>query len=250
MDYLDHYYRPDLNGKFKHKSDTLWSQSEGEAVWALCQRKYWRRVWIVQEILLARKLSIHCGDKIIPFQCLATMIARLWDLKREKCLDRYCYAVKVYESGAGRLAKDKSWGRLRFDNQAEALKRLINKYELWESSEVRDKIYAFLGLLDHLNIPQDEGAARIKIDYSSDITCVFNEVYNFLKTDAGHINCEVRLDLISKISRTLEIPPTDPHVQKARDDVNIHLKSLEYLSKPASFSLLDEGVSFWYRRPS
>lgn len=242
MDYLNQYYRPDVNGQFKVKSDTLWSQSEGEAVSALCRRRYWRRVWIVQEILLARTITIRCGDKSVPFQCLATMVARLWDLKRENCLDRYCYAVLVYESGAGRLAKDKAWGRWRFDNRPEALKRLINKYDLWESSEVRDKIYAFLGLLDHLDIPQEPGAARIKIDYSSEITNVFNEVYMLLRTDATHINCEVRLELISKICRVLEIAPTHPHIQKARDDVNMYRRSLQDWPLPEQ----DEGVSLWY----
>jgi hypothetical protein len=32
-----------------------------QALSELCRREYWRRVWIVQEVILARRIIIHCG---------------------------------------------------------------------------------------------------------------------------------------------------------------------------------------------
>ncbi|KAF5635408.1 heterokaryon incompatibility protein het-6 [Fusarium sp. NRRL 25303] len=39
---------------------------EMTAIFALCHRRYWRRVWIIQELYLAKSYVIWCGHKSIP----------------------------------------------------------------------------------------------------------------------------------------------------------------------------------------
>ena len=34
------------------------------AIGKLCQRGYWQRMWIIQEVQLARKLYIYCGGRL------------------------------------------------------------------------------------------------------------------------------------------------------------------------------------------
>jgi hypothetical protein len=46
-------------------SRTFWTSFK-----RLCQREYWKRVWIVQEVILARKLEILFGDKRMPWATL------------------------------------------------------------------------------------------------------------------------------------------------------------------------------------
>ena len=41
-----------------HIRETL---KHSEAVWELLHNKFWSRLWIVQEVLLARRVIIHCG---------------------------------------------------------------------------------------------------------------------------------------------------------------------------------------------
>lgn len=40
------------------------------AVMALFQREYWRRLWIVQEIMLTRRIIVQCGTLSVIWSCL------------------------------------------------------------------------------------------------------------------------------------------------------------------------------------
>ncbi|KJX93497.1 hypothetical protein TI39_contig4305g00001 [Zymoseptoria brevis] len=45
-------------------SGKLWRKGEGAAIRALCERRYWTRLWVLQELTLAdNKIEIMCGDK-------------------------------------------------------------------------------------------------------------------------------------------------------------------------------------------
>ncbi len=39
-----------------------------EAVASLCRREYWERLWIIQEVVLAAQIDIHCGEEVLPWE--------------------------------------------------------------------------------------------------------------------------------------------------------------------------------------
>jgi ankyrin repeat protein len=41
---------------------------------SLCYRPYWRRLWILQEIVFARCIWLMCGDRISPWQCFRDVL--------------------------------------------------------------------------------------------------------------------------------------------------------------------------------
>ena len=47
----------------------------------LIWRTYWRRVWIIQEVMLARQIKIHCGAQAVSWDVLRYIdpISKLWD---------------------------------------------------------------------------------------------------------------------------------------------------------------------------
>ena len=47
--------------------DTFWSSTADEAMFAICNRRYWTRAWIVQEIQLAKQIFIYCGSAKVPW---------------------------------------------------------------------------------------------------------------------------------------------------------------------------------------
>lgn len=51
-----------------------------DAVVSLLSRPYWRRIWIVQEVILPPTVFIICGELIIPFGLLALAVAALMEL--------------------------------------------------------------------------------------------------------------------------------------------------------------------------
>ncbi|KAF4427474.1 Heterokaryon incompatibility 6 OR allele [Fusarium acutatum] len=50
---------------------------EGKALSALCYRTYWRRVWIIQELHLARSFVVWCGAKFIPRDTIEDSVGAL-----------------------------------------------------------------------------------------------------------------------------------------------------------------------------
>lgn len=42
--------------------------SNWEAVARLCEREYWDRLWIIQEVVLAAQIDVHCGERMLPWE--------------------------------------------------------------------------------------------------------------------------------------------------------------------------------------
>ena len=53
------YWRP------KRKFPKMWTRKSGPALLGLCMRPYWQRLWILQEIMLARAINILCGKDTV-----------------------------------------------------------------------------------------------------------------------------------------------------------------------------------------
>ncbi|KAI4648724.1 uncharacterized protein J4E79_009795 [Alternaria viburni] len=53
------------------------TSTEDRSITALCNRRYWSRMWIIQEVMLADYLEIHCGSKIVS---LSSLVLSLEDL--------------------------------------------------------------------------------------------------------------------------------------------------------------------------
>jgi hypothetical protein len=49
-----------------HNADTsvwMWSAREWRALCKLFEREYWSRIWVIQEVVLARKVVLYCGNR-------------------------------------------------------------------------------------------------------------------------------------------------------------------------------------------
>ena len=59
----------------------LWSKKEGRALVELFERPYWRRMWIIQEIIHAGRLTVCCGNKWFEWDALESLFLKLKKLK-------------------------------------------------------------------------------------------------------------------------------------------------------------------------
>lgn len=81
---MDFLVKRDLRPSGVYNPRRFWSAGIAKAVLALCERQYWTRIWIVQELWLARDVLIYCGLKTIPWRALqsffdeATRIFPTW----------------------------------------------------------------------------------------------------------------------------------------------------------------------------
>ena len=132
--------------------DKFWTLKQAEGVLALCERNYWKRIWIVQEVMLARQATIYCGSKNIcwsSFESLVEDLQRISSRGREKHTP--CVS-SILASPAIVIGMAKS----AWNGELQPLTRLLQVYRDHEATNLRDKVYALLGLAhDRSSIPID-----------------------------------------------------------------------------------------------
>lgn len=58
---------------------------------ALCAREYWTRIWVLQEVHLAREVDFHIGDQTVSLKLLSGAFALL------QALQKYLFAMAPHD---------------------------------------------------------------------------------------------------------------------------------------------------------
>lgn len=134
----------------------------------LVHREYWKRAWIIQECLLGKDVQIFCGHASASWEEFLTMYMMLIDKEPR---------AKVYNWGY----VDDEWTTItRFDHIAGQRSRMdkfpchladiVTYFVAAESTDPRDMLYAFLGLMKE----SDPGHPRRMVaDYTVTATELF-----------------------------------------------------------------------------
>lgn len=137
------------------------------ALLALCSRLYWHRLWVLQELKLAKRKDLMCGSMVIPwqhFERIMVLIDGGFDESTPFALSgrtRY-----VCNSAAMRMI------RLMGTPDETSLWDLLNMSVHLRCEEVRDKVYALCGLAT------TEGAS-IDADYDIEIPILMNNILKY-----------------------------------------------------------------------
>jgi hypothetical protein len=163
-----------------------------DAIYDVDQRPYWHRLWVIQEIVVAAKLEVMCGDSFIPWRTFTWSWVEFFadHFTKVQGMNRRL-APPVDWSPVLPL---RSWRRTNID-----LKFALALTGSSCASDPRDKIYALLGLID-------KGAGQhIIVDYTIAPCTVFLEATLAVIKDWKHDKAAIRErkleDLLSHISK-------------------------------------------------
>jgi Heterokaryon incompatibility protein (HET) len=136
-----------------------------EAILSWCRRTYWRRMWVIQEIQLAKSLSIYCGEESIMWAEFAS--ARQWVIKFNEPFEseREAYEAMI-SSLPARMDDLRSKARARHTP-------LIEWLETFENSlftDPKDKVYALIGLAS------DCQKGELSVDCSKSLSQIWLDV--------------------------------------------------------------------------
>lgn len=112
-----------------------------EALQSLLEKPYWSRIWIVQELMLAKDVMFYCGTKSFGWHQLASL--------RQKIKTHVVHHDSLGISkctGSVMIAQKMLWDNLPPNDQHLPLSDLLMTYGRHKSSDIRDKVYALLGL--------------------------------------------------------------------------------------------------------
>ncbi|KAF3039407.1 hypothetical protein E8E12_008758 [Didymella heteroderae] len=138
-------------------------RKEETALRLFCAQSYFSRIWIVQEVLLARRLHFFCG----PYACSWEDLVIFWKLKDHQ---GYIIAPSLWVDDLSLLSEELVDAKERFGHDLDHASLQINPVKLLEvarhrhCADFRDRVYAFLGLLQQALQP-----VSFEIDYQSSL---------------------------------------------------------------------------------
>ena len=148
-------------------SSETFSFIEINSIYHLLHREYWTRVWIIQEVSKARKITIHCGHDKLPWKDLAKFLRDARKVKND-FQNRFLQhlpdseVIGVYHSPATALT-DHRTARVR------DLETLLMTYDGSLCCDPRDKVYALTGIAGRRLTSRSRklvGRDWLTIDYS------------------------------------------------------------------------------------
>lgn len=154
--------RPKKNGYHR-----VWTDEQGKAILALCERVYWRRIWIVQEVIHAPNILVCCGQKSFSWQALENIYHNLKRIESKGWQRHHRFSAQILDSVACTMV----WQRAHWrhpDTPTPTMVQLVGIFRDWQAGDIRDKVNALNGLvLD---------STSITIEYNSTVQQVFDAV--------------------------------------------------------------------------
>lgn len=155
--------KPQASGGYRR----LWTQREGKALRDLCERQYWRRMWIIQEIIHARGITVWCGTRSFDWDVLNKLYLALKTLEDESWFAHHDLVIHVLQSSAFVMVWQRAHWR-HHETPTPTLRSLIEIFQDWQCTDLRDKVYALVGMAD-----QD---SAVTPDYSRTACQIYHDV--------------------------------------------------------------------------
>ena len=163
-------------GSDPFRDDEIW-----DSVWDVLGRPWFERLWILQEVRLAREAYLFCGNEGLPWESFRRAMLYLYTAYRPAGflhLIRRCYSISSYgDYVAG-----------AFDS----LGAILEKTKFGSCSDPRDKIFAVLSLA------LESETRGLDPDYSKPAEAVFQDLVLHFTSNLQSLNilsfCELRDD--------------------------------------------------------
>lgn len=179
----------------KHKELLGHKEHKLRGLSGLFYRSWWKRIWIVQEVVAARELVILCGSDMVPW----TFLRRACNEIRQKEFSTGEKAKLLRRSGYRNYT---ALDNFRTRRGTMSLTKYVQCTKDYEASDMRDKLYALIGVSSDIS-PED-----IVPDYTKSTRDVFLDLVRFL------VMRRRNLDIISsgRLFRPASIISTSPQL--------------------------------------
>jgi hypothetical protein len=141
----------------------VWASHVGSSIRDLCQRPYWKRLWVYQELKVARKIQLMCGTRTTTWDRFRLFLSQAETDLSTKIPRLSSFVQDSVDSPAMRMVK------LNSTYIHTHLWNLIHATQHLRCADTRDKAYALLG-------PSTEGHENIKPDYTLPIPTLINQI--------------------------------------------------------------------------
>lgn len=175
-------------------------------------RPWFKRLWVFQEAVLSRALSVQCGYRRIAWDDFSKTV-----LQSERHHDRYGFST--WDDGKKGIVRDISRARCQYLQKHGLheshpscqlsvapstpcmlnILRLLHRGRYLETSDARDKIFGFMGVAEGI----DSNDPRFRIDYRLDTRSLYTQFARNM------IEATDSLDILSYVSFSVPGRPTE-----------------------------------------
>ncbi|KAK8054948.1 hypothetical protein PG993_000175 [Apiospora rasikravindrae] len=138
---------------------------------AIAERSWWERVWVVQEVVVAKRVTVFYGDISVPWELLCRAAEQLHRSQQNCHLDSmYPYLTEGQPlSDFARLVSNIDSTRREWRSRTPLVAlQLLRKFRSHKATDPKDKVFALLGLVQYWGRSQP-----ISADYSHSIESTF-----------------------------------------------------------------------------
>jgi hypothetical protein len=147
----------------------LWRLSDRKALQSFVQHPYFSRMWIVQEVILAREVIIHCGKITLPWSKLSMFLDDL-----QEVVPRFSRVTSdMQRQLKSSLAMNFHQSRKKWQERQTTLDELLYSYAGNVCQDPRDKIYSLLA------IAADCQNGELEADYAKSLGALYQDVIRF-----------------------------------------------------------------------
>ncbi|KAH6879109.1 heterokaryon incompatibility protein-domain-containing protein [Alternaria rosae] len=212
----------------ENESATIWTREEARSVLSLCGRAYWSRMWIIQEVLLALDKEVHCGTLRLKWYKLVQLYDYLDKVKFSTNQEAFTpFHNVLMKSGAMRIANNTSM--TRGPSNKLSFNLLFQMYGDHECAEIRDKVYALVGVGRYGSV--------LELDYRRPVKDILLDVFyleiirwSWERQGGGH---DSKYDTGYLLERVLGVPFPE-------DEVSFHLNCSSDIAREVYHRLYDQ----------
>ena len=122
----------------------------------LLRQSWWERVWVVQELVVAKVVTVQCGRHSLPWESFCQLVDAYLGMPQADPDETHVEAFRALRHHRAT--------KLQNSDSRYGLLSLVHDFRHKHASDSRDKIYAFLGLVSQ------SGVAVAAPDYTMDHT--------------------------------------------------------------------------------
>ena len=168
------------------------------------RQPYWRRLWIVQEFLSGREVSIMCGTSLVGWRALHDLIPSLYSY-----LETHMNSEERRSSDSTRYETLDMWTILDYRNSVRPgektyLSQAVRYFGYYGCMNKLDHIYGLLGLLEDL----DQLAMPLIVNYSTTSFDLARQCIPLLAKELGLI------EDVAQLLRALDVGPSHSEVRR------------------------------------
>jgi hypothetical protein len=206
-----------------------------KALRSFFHRSYWSRVWIIQELILARDVIFFAGQKSFTWHHISSTRKRSKDFDHPNWHQydlRHAYECTAYSPAWLLIGQKTLWEALPHSQKHLPILELLDIYKNHKCTDPRDRVYGLLGLArDNL----------VKADYTISVEDLYFAVLQIIDKDyesrmspnlrSAIFALQVMLRLkygIALLSNKSRLPRYDERLKEVED---IHRQALELASK-------------------